>query len=83
MPNLGKVEFLLVILALSGIGIADMINRWKNENAYRELRKLKNPSRMTTKLLDECERLLTPLWWHWALLFTFVLSLIGLAIDTD
>jgi hypothetical protein len=83
MPDFGKIEFLLTIAALSSIGVIDMINRWKNGHAYRELRKLKDPSRMTVTLLNECSRFLKPLWWHWAMLCILIFSLLGLAIDTD
>mgnify|MGYP003111256352 FL=1 len=84
MPNLGEITYqiLLVALAISAIGVADMINRWKNGKAYRELRKLQNLSAMTTKILEECEPLLVPRWWHWTLLVVFVLSLGRLIIDS-
>ena len=83
MSYIGKVELMLMAIALSGIGIIDMVNRWQNGKAYRELRKLENPSKMTTKLLDECEKFLEPLWWHWVFVVVFIFSILGLAIDTD
>ncbi|HCB45456.1 MAG TPA: hypothetical protein DEP37_03400 [Algoriphagus sp.] len=84
MSNFGEVsyQFSLIILVISLIGIADMINRWKNGKAYRELRKLKNPNRMTVKILNECESLLRPQWWHWILLCMFTLSLWRIIIDS-
>jgi hypothetical protein len=84
MPDLGNITYqiLLATLALSSIGVADMFYRWKNGKAYRELRKLKNPSVLTEKILNECGPLLKPCWWHWALLVVFVLSLGRLIIDS-
>ena len=83
MPDIGKVEILLAIAAVCSIGVLDLINRWKNGEAYRKLKKIKNPSRMTLKILNECKQLLDPLWWHWAMLCLFIFSLLGIAIDTN
>jgi hypothetical protein len=84
MPDYRKMmyQILLIALVLSSIGIADMAYRWMNGKAYRELKKLKNPNQITINILNECEELLKPLWWHWALLVVFVCSIGGLIIDS-
>jgi hypothetical protein len=84
MQDLGKIEIqaLLIGVAISSMGVIDIINRWKNGKAYRELRKLKNKNQMTIKILKECEPLLKPQWWHWVLVTTFTLCLGRLIIDS-
>jgi hypothetical protein len=83
MPDIGKITAILLIgLVLSIMGVTNMINRWRNGKAYRELREIKNPTKLTVSILDQCERLLKPTWWNWASLITMTLCLVGLIIDS-
>ena len=84
MPDLTevKVQALLIATVLSIVSIIDLVNRWRNGYAYRQLRQIKHPNEMTKKILQECEPLLKPTWWHWGSCCVFVLSLAGLIIDS-
>ena len=76
------MKITIIALAVSAIGVADMANRWRNGNAYRELRAIKNPSPLTINILKQCKGLLTPMWWHWASIAMFIACITRLTIDS-
>lgn len=84
MPDYTKVvdQIILVVLFASAMGVLDLYSRWDKGKALRDLKKLKHRTKIADYYIEEYKHFFAIRWWHWVSAAAFIVSLVGIAIDS-
>jgi hypothetical protein len=80
MPNNSEI-ITLILMLISFLGIIDMSYRREKGKIIKELKNIKNPSKLTILYINEYKHFFEFRWWHWLSLAVFGLSLFRIVID--
>lgn len=81
MPNNSEIITLLIML-ISFLGVIDMSYRREKGKVLKELKSIKNPSKLITHYIDEYKHFFEFKWWHWLSLVVFGFSLVRIGLDS-
>jgi hypothetical protein len=81
MSDYRTIMFLIVFL-LSLYGCADLAYKYEKKKIIRELKELKNPSKVTKLLVEEYSHFFETKWWHWVSIIGLAGSIIGGIYDS-